>query len=79
MGVEALAIFGSTARGDARPDSDVDVAARLRDGARVGVFGFLRIEARLAEVLGRRVDLVSEPADAPRLQAQIDRDRIDVF
>ncbi|MFS0772191.1 nucleotidyltransferase family protein [Sphingomonas sp. 1P08PE] len=82
LGIERLSIFGSTARGEDRPDSDVDLAAIMDyDQVRtLGPFGFFGIEDRLAEMLGGvKVDLVTEPSRRPRLQAQIDRDRIHVF
>ncbi len=82
MGIERLSIFGSTARGEQRPDSDVDLAAMIDyDAIRgLGPFGFFGIEDRITEMLGAKVDFVTEPHDqAPRLQAQIDRDRVHVF
>jgi predicted nucleotidyltransferase len=82
LGIQRLAIFGSTARGDERPGSDVDLAAVV-DYAQIrklGPFGFFGIEDRIAEMLGIKVDFVTEPHEqAPRLQEQIDRDRVNVF
>lgn len=81
IGIERLSIFGSTARDEARPGSDLDLAATLDYDAvrRLGSFGFFGVEDQIAEMLGVKVDLVTEPTRRPRLQAQIDRDRIDVF
>ena len=79
MGVVSLSLFGSTARGEQRVDSDVDVAARLVDDGRIGLFEWAGIGERVREVLGVAVDFVSEPARKARLQAEIDRDRIHVF
>lgn len=79
MGVVSLSLFGSTARGEQRVDSDVDVAARLVDDGRIGLFELAGIGERVREVLGVAVDFVSEPARKARLQAEIDRDRIHVF
>ena len=81
LGITRLSIFGSTARGEERPDSDVDLAATM-DYDQVdtlGPFGFFGIEDEIAGMLGVKVDLVTEPSRRPRLQAQIDRDRVDVF
>ncbi len=79
MGVTGLSLFGSTARGDQRPDSDVDIAARLvRDGS-IGLFELAGIHTRLNDLLGVPVDVVTEPARKPRLQVEIDRDRVHVF
>ena len=79
MGVARLSLFGSTARGDQRSDSDVDVAATLDPEAKVGPAEFFAIEERLQGVLGVPVDFVTEPARRPRFQQQIDKDRIHVF
>ncbi|MBI2217795.1 MAG: nucleotidyltransferase domain-containing protein [Candidatus Rokubacteria bacterium] len=51
-------VFGSTARGRRRPDSDVDVAVELRDGAPRDVRALGRLVARLESAVGRTVDLV---------------------
>lgn len=79
MGVASLSVFGSTARGDAGPTSDVDLAATFAEDARVGMFAFAEISRRLKDMLGTPVDLVGEPARRPSMQRQIDRDRLRVF
>lgn len=79
MGVASLSVFGSTARGEAGPASDVDLAATFAEEARVGAFRFAAIASRLGDLLGVPVDLVGEPARKPVMQQQIDRDRLRVF
>lgn len=79
MGVASLSVFGSTARGEAGPASDVDLAATFAEEAKVGAFRFAEIALRLGDVLGVPVDLVGEPARKPAMQRQIDRDRLHVF
>ena len=79
MGVERLSMFGSTARGNARPGSDIDLAVVFADAAHVGLFKYAIISDRLERILGGKVDLVCEPAAKPRVQARIDRDRVRVF
>ncbi|MGK2909601.1 MAG: nucleotidyltransferase family protein [Sphingobium sp.] len=79
LGIASLSLFGSTARGEARPDSDVDLAATFDESARIGLFEFADITERLRMLLDTPVDLVGEPARKPRMQAEIDRDRIRVF
>jgi uncharacterized protein len=77
LGVLSLSLFGSAARNEAGEDSDVDVAVRLADGPHgFAYFARLdRIEARLSELLGCRVDVVTEPAPARRIQRAIEQDR----
>ncbi len=81
LGIVQLSIFGSTARGEQRSESDVDLAATMDydQTDKLGPFGFFGIEDRIAGMLGTKVDLITEPTRNPRLQAQIDRDRIHVF
>ncbi|WP_174280542.1 nucleotidyltransferase family protein [Sphingomonas bacterium] len=82
LGITQLSIFGSTARGEQGDGSDVDLAAVMdyEQVWKLGPFGFFGIEDQVAAMLGVRVDLITEPqARAPRLQAQIDRDRVHVF
>ena len=79
MGVIGLSLFGSVARGEAGPDSDVDLAARFDPAAEVGMVKYGLIIERLRSLLQARVDLVGEPARTARMQSQIDRDRAPVF
>ena len=79
MGIERLSMFGSTAREEANPDSDVDLAAYLRRDMKIGLVEYVDLRHQLAAVLGESVDLVAEPSRRSRLQAQIDRDRVHVF
>ena len=82
-GVLSLSVFGSTARDDARLDSDVDVVVRLSEHFSTGgldYFGRLEeLERQLSEILGCHVDVVEEPARKERFQREIDRDRALAF
>ena len=83
LGVEHLSVFGSAARGDARPMSDVDLTVRLKPGFSQGGFDYFgrfeALRARLAQILACPVDLVEEPVETARLQQQIDEDRVLAF
>jgi len=78
-GIRRLYVFGSVARGDAEAESDVDLAAELDPDAQMDLFRLTALERRIAELLGRSVDLLPEPVETPRLQANIDRDRLLAF
>ena len=74
-GIRRLSLFGSVARGDGTADSDVDLAAEFDLEARMDLFRFVALERRIAEIIGRHVDLLPEPVEKPRLRANIERDR----
>jgi hypothetical protein len=69
MGVSRLAIFGSFARGEERPDSDVDILVDFN--VPVSIFKFLDVKERLETLLGRSVDLVTRDALKPQLRDRI--------
>lgn len=81
LGIVRLSLFGSTARDEARDDSDVDLVASVDyDAVRaLGPFGYFGIEGKIEEMLGAKVDFMTEPAQKPWLQEEIDRDRVHVF
>jgi len=68
-GVKRLRIFGSTARGEERPDSDVDLIADFESPT--GFFGLIRFEEALSAFFGRPVDLVTEPGLSPYMRDSI--------
>jgi len=73
-GVSSLSLFGSAARGEDRPDSDVDVLVEF--GRPAGLFDFIRVRRRLEDALGRRVDLVTPDALRPTMRDDILRDAV---
>jgi len=79
LGLAQLSLFGSTARGQAIDGSDIDLAVTLDPDAGIDLFRFAAIGEQLGRLLGNRVDLVVEPARSPRIQAEIDRDRLRVY
>jgi len=78
-GVTRLALFGSTARGDVEPGSDIDLLIEVDAASRFGLFAFLDLKNDLAGLLGRPVDLAFPDAMRPRLRAAVLRDAVDVF
>lgn len=68
-GVVYAGLFGSQARGEASPESDVDVLVRFEDGQRL--IDLARIEREMGEALGCSVDLVTENALSPYLRDQV--------
>jgi predicted nucleotidyltransferase len=70
FGVAALYVFGSVARGEATPDSDVDLLVEF-DG-RPTFAKFMDLKALLEDALGVRVDLVTRPALRKQLRPQVE-------
>lgn len=58
--VKRLSLFGSHLRGDAKPDSDVDLLVELSEP--VGLFDFVGMQFHLERSLERRVDLLTPEA-----------------
>lgn len=75
MGIEHLDLFGSFARDEAGPESDVDVFGRLHPDLGMTVFD---AEERLRQLMNRRVDLVTHLRGGLFRQA-ICRDLVHVF
>jgi len=76
FGVTRLALFGSTARGEAGADSDVDVLVAF-DGPATSK-RYFGVQFYLEDLLGCPVDLVTEKALRPELRPYIEQEKIDV-
>ena len=74
FGVKSIAIFGSTARNEARPDSDVDILVEFEKP--VGFVKYFRLEYRLEELLGHAVDMATPGGLVPELRDRILRESI---
>ena len=67
-GVSELSVFGSAARGEMRPDSDIDFLVDFLPGARPGLLGVSAMTRELSVLLGRRVDLAVKLALKPLIR-----------
>ncbi|MEW6235732.1 MAG: nucleotidyltransferase family protein [Candidatus Omnitrophota bacterium] len=76
QGVKSLALFGSAARNEFLPGSDIDLLVEFNRP--IGMFHFLRIRRRLSEILGCEVDLVTRPALREEMREEILREAVDV-
>ena len=68
-GASHLRLFGSVARGEARPDSDIDLLVDLEPGRSLFDLGGLLMD--LQNLLGFKVDVVTEPGLRPRIREQV--------
>jgi predicted nucleotidyltransferase len=78
-GVVRLSLFGSTARDEARPDSDIDLLAAFDEARPLSLLDVIRIENQLADLLGQPVDLIEEGTLRPRARRKLDREAVRAF
>jgi predicted nucleotidyltransferase len=71
-GVVHAGVFGSVARGDARPDSDVDFLVEFERGR--SLLDLVDLQVELREALGRDVDVATRNSLHPRLRDRILRE-----
>jgi predicted nucleotidyltransferase len=68
-GAHRVRVFGSRARGDARPDSDVDLLVRLDEGR--DLLDLIALRQELEDRFGLRFDVVTEAALSPHLRERV--------
>ena len=78
-GVVKLSVFGSTARGDRRSDSDIDLLARFDESRRLSLLDVVGIELQLGALLGQTVDLIEEGTLKPRVQEKVEPETVRAF
>ena len=76
FGVTGLALFGSTVRDTAREDSDIDILVAF-DGPATSE-RYFGVQFYLEDLLGRRVDLVTEKALRAELRPYVEREAVHV-
>lgn len=78
-GLTALALFGSTARGTARPDSDVDVLIDVAADVGFSLVDLVSVKDFLEDKLGRTVDVVTREGLDPAIRDRVIREARAVF
>jgi hypothetical protein len=78
-GILHLRLFGSVARGQASLESDVDLIADFDSSRRLTLFGMARLENRLSDLLGVKVDLSPAGSMKERVRARALREAVDAF
>lgn len=81
-GVAHAGVFGSLARGEARPDSDIDVVIRFAPEASVTLWDYAGLKRRVAQVLrtsSRRVDVIDLDGMSAYVRPQVERDAVYAF
>ena len=82
-GIRHMSLFGSVARGDDGPESDIDIAVSLEERVVQSGFGYFStletVRERIEDLTGRNVDVLPEPVGKERLRQEVERDRIVAF
>lgn len=76
FGVSAIFVFGSHVRGDAGPDSDLDLIVEFAADARPTLFSLARLDRTLESALGVRVDVIPRGSLNPRLEPYIRTEQV---
>ena len=72
---DRVGVFGSFARGEQKEGSGLDILIKFKE--RIGLLKLVQIEQELSDILGIRIDLVTENSlKNPRLKAYIEQDLI---
>ena len=72
-------LFGSYARGENGPDSDIDILVTFDKGARVSLFDHLGMIYELQDLLGKEVDLVTEGTLLPYIAQTAEKDKVLIY
>ncbi|MCX6591344.1 MAG: nucleotidyltransferase domain-containing protein [Acidobacteria bacterium] len=79
LGVQHAAVFGSVARGENGPDSDVDVLIELDRACPMGLFEYSRLKLHLAGMFDGSADIVNRRTLKPLLRESILLGAVDAF
>jgi predicted nucleotidyltransferase len=78
-GVAHAAVFGSVARGENRPDSDLDIIVEFEPGSEGGIYDYIRFKEYVASLFEIPVDVIDRAALKPHLRAPAARDLVYAF
>ena len=78
LGVERLYLFGSTARGEATDESDVDLFFDYEKG-KLGLFELMDVKEYAASILGRKTDIMTRDSLHKMLRQNIEASAVRVF
>src|SRR5256714_9088003 len=78
-GIRRAAVFGSIARGDERPDSDIDILVEFEPGAEGSIYEYMNLKQYIAGLFDGPVDAIDRDALKPHLRVAATRDTVYAF
>jgi predicted nucleotidyltransferase len=78
-GIRHAALFGSAARGEERPDSDIDILLEFEPGAEGSIYDYIRLKEYVASLFEEPVDVIDRDALKPHLREPAARDSVYAF
>jgi predicted nucleotidyltransferase len=78
-GVLHAGLFGSLARGEAKPTSDIDIVVELAPDAPIGLFEYVGITQYLSDLFPNRVDVANRRRLKPQVRPNVERDAVYAF
>ncbi len=72
-------LFGSAARNELTPQSDIDILVELDSTQLIGMIEYIKIMEGLEMRLGRKVDLVATDGLSPYIKPIIDREKLLIY
>lgn len=78
-GIRHAALFGSVARGDNRPDSDIDILVEFDPAAHVTIYDYVGVKNYIAGLFDGPVDVIDRDALKPHLRPPAARDAVYAF
>jgi predicted nucleotidyltransferase len=79
QGIAHAALFGSVARGEERPDSDIDIMVEIAKDARMGLFGYVGVVQFIEELFPVRVEVANRATLKPHVRPSAEREAVYAF
>ncbi|MEW5939816.1 MAG: nucleotidyltransferase family protein [Chloroflexota bacterium] len=79
--VRRISVFGSYARGEEKPESDIDILIQLKPSDQRPPLGlkFFGLQTELGRLLGHEVDLVTEEGLSPYIRPYIEKEKVILY
>jgi predicted nucleotidyltransferase len=78
-GVTGMSLIGSRARGDHRPDSDIDLTIEVEPGRKFSILDLIGVKHIVEDHLGLSTDVIMRRSLKPDFRASAERDAVDVY